>query len=261
MPYYTWSELFDPGEHQLATIADIKKQLRQAGVLTQSSNPSNQDIALANYMAICAADMKERVELRFQDKFPEEVSYYIGLYQRTIRNWNSQTNPFPSFGYISTIGNFIDYDSKSGLSDDPQVFLSLGNPGSRFNGAAYNGAFCVDITPSGELVYINKGTKDANSWIQFLDSDLPDYIANPSVLTRAFIYGTIHFLFEDVTTEITANNQIVSMDLYQRQEDRYEKKYETLMNRALGLLNVDTANGGKITSMDLRAQKKQWGIV
>ncbi len=267
MPTYkTWDQLFNPkvsGAAVLATVADIKTQLSAASSLTHKPDASSQDEQILHYMSVCALDMREKVDIRMQDKFPESAAYYISVYQRAVNMMNSQMFPngFPNFGYISTLGNYTNYGDQ-GLTDDPQVFLSMGFPNNtRYQGAAYQGAFCVDTTPSNTTLYINRGTLDANDWQFYTASDIAQfYLTNPIVLTRAFIYGTLFYLFEDVTSETLAANQSLSLPTYTMHEERYEKKYKELLSAALDRLRPDISNSGVVTSLDLRSQKKQWGI-
>lgn len=260
MPYSTWDELFGTDTtKQIAGIGDVKSKLRASGMILQTSE--NLDQMVLEIMNACSSDLKEQVEERFQKTFPEQIAYYYGVYQRAARSWDEQLFPngFPNFGYISMTGSFVNFEDRS-LTDDPQVFIHLGIPATTYNGVAYNGAFCIDTTPSGQSLYINRGTKDANDWDVFDTSDIPDYLSNPEVLRNAYIYGSCYFAFEDRTTN-DLKNAFKDVELFAFQEERFCKKYERYTARGLGRLKPDVSNGGKVTSLDLRSQTKQWGGV
>lgn len=253
MAYTAWDSL------TLAELSDVTSKLRTARAITEESNSAAQDAIITDAMSNCKDDLKEQILQRVQNKYPQAISYYKGIYKRAQRELYNRINPYglPNFGYISIFGTFVDVDSRL-TGDDPQIFVSVGAPdNSTYSGIAYPGAFCWDQTPSGMRMYANYGTVDSNDWQPFDPQGMINYLSNPTVLKRAYIYGSIYYLFEGIASN---NDAVMSFQLYAGQEERYYNKYCELTKRALSLLEVDTTNKGFISSSDIRSQKPHWGI-
>jgi hypothetical protein len=209
-------------------------------------------------MDACKADLKDRLESLCQDKYPDCVAYYKGIYDRARRLPGMLlSDGFLPLGYLSVAGSLLSADS--GISDTPGVFVSVDTPTTEFDGQAKNGTFCWDQANS--IIYVNRGTLDANSWQIFDSQDLVNYLANPEQLHLAFMYGSVFFLFEKRATDATGTNEVLSLQFYEEQEERFCKKYEDYVKRAFGGLKIDYSNNGTINSLGKKLYRSQrWGM-
>jgi hypothetical protein len=242
-----------------ASIPEIKSVIRAAATIAQSGDP---DSVIKNCMDACKADLAERVSIRAQDVFPDSIAMYKGVWERAQTRMSNIMFPsgFPSFGYVSIYGTFVD-TTIQGYTDTPYVYVNYGIPANGlFNNGAVNGSFCWDTL--NQVMYIQRGSLAATQWQYFDASQLIDYVTNPEVLHRAFLYGTGYYLYEGLTTGVIASNQVLSLQLYDMQEKKFYDKYEEYAKRAMSLLNMDISNGGTITSLDTKFQRANvWGAV
>jgi len=251
MPLY--GGFFMSPEQLIARTPSVKR-------LTQTVNQIDANAIIQEAMTLCKLDLKERISLRAQGIFPDSIAYYKGIWERAQKKLYSTFYPsgFPAFGYVSIYGTFVDITT-TGYTDTPFVYISFGVPDNN-KYSAENGSFCWDTRF--QVIYINRGTKEINQWELFISEDLVDYITNPQDLQNAFYYGTLYYLFENKATEVVSNNQILNLQLYSGQEQRYCEKYEERCKRAMSLINMDISNGGLITSFDTKFQRATaWGIV
>lgn len=237
-----------------ASVGEIAALARKA--LQGRSEDGMRD--LRDSMDACKADLEDRLASICQDKYPDCVAYYKGIYERGVRKQGPTiADGFLPLGFLSVTGSLLTADS--GISDTPGVFVSAAAPVAEFNGQARNGTFCWDQV--NQIIYVNRGTLDANAWEIFNSQDLVNYIANPEQLHLAFMYGSVYFLFEKRATDATGTNEVLALEFYTAQEDRFCKKYEEYIERAFSGLNIDYANNGTINSLGKKLHRtKSWGI-
>lgn len=261
MSLTAWADQMPLYDGYFGSIEQVVAVCRAGRTITQESG-DNADQVIYNAMDACKADLGERVSIRAQGIFPDSIAKYKGIWERAQRRLFNVMYPsgFPAFGYVSIYGTFVDL-TVSGYTDTPYVYVSYGVPATGlFAGSAVNGAFCWNT--KAQTMYLNRGTQDAPVWEFFDASQLINYIVNPEVLHRAFLYGTVYYLYEGVTTNVIANNVLLNLGLYEDQEKRFYDKYEVYAKRAMTLLDMDISDGGIITSLDTEFQRgKTWGAV
>lgn len=261
MAYTSWDNQMTQYGGYFGTLDQVLTVCPAARTLLQNGTTS--DAIITQMMDTAKFDLKERVMLRCQNVFPQQIAKYKYNWDKTQQRFFNAFYPagFPNvFGYITIFGTFVDLNSY-GYTDEPAVFVTYGTPTANlFNGTALNGAFLWDTKH--QIMYIQRGTDTVVDWQIFDPSDLINFMVNPSALSKAFLYGTAYYIYENISSRVLANNQIVNLEINAAQEARFEAKYNEYASRAMSMLDIDISNFGIITSQDIKFQTaNDWAAV